>query len=172
MSKTPGQIAYEAYAATTDWKSAVSGAPLPQWGAQAERIQLAWEAAARAARAILDGEFCAYCGSTPESGTRCFVCGTAPFVGVEKVLTYEQKAEHLQRFKDFVHERLDRMGIKKEPNGAHSKDGCRVGDRLDLVERAVSELRRFAETAWDMPGEGIARSASHTVSDISDPRPE
>lgn len=50
-AKTTGQVAYEAYAGSTGWKSLVSGAPLPQWEAQAEPIRAAWEAAATAARA-------------------------------------------------------------------------------------------------------------------------
>lgn len=40
----------------------------------------------------------------------------------------------LQRFKDFVHRRLDEMGIPSHPDGEHSKAGCRIGDRLDIVE--------------------------------------
>lgn len=39
----------------------------------------------------------------------------------------------LQAFKDYVHKRLDEAGIEKNPNGEHSKKGCRVGDRLDIV---------------------------------------
>lgn len=44
-------------------------------------------------------------------------------------------SEHakLQRFKTYVHERLDAAGIEKEPNGPHSTEGCRVGDRLDIA---------------------------------------
>lgn len=50
---TIGQIAYEAYATSTDWKSAISGAPLPQWEAQADVVRAAWEAAGAAARAYI-----------------------------------------------------------------------------------------------------------------------
>lgn len=46
--KTIGQIGYEAYCASTGWKSLVSGQPLPQWEKVAERIQSAWEAAGTA----------------------------------------------------------------------------------------------------------------------------
>lgn len=48
MNRTVGQIAYEAYCAQTDWKSLVSGQPLPQWSEVKEEIKLAWEAAAMA----------------------------------------------------------------------------------------------------------------------------
>lgn len=45
-----GKVAYDAYCETTDWKSAVSGAQLPQFSATSELIQKAWIAAAKAAR--------------------------------------------------------------------------------------------------------------------------
>lgn len=47
---TPGQIAYEAYCQTTDWKSLITGAPLPQWPEVKPEIKAAWENAAAAAR--------------------------------------------------------------------------------------------------------------------------
>lgn len=50
MQKTLGQIAYEAYAATTDWKSAITGSALPAWRDQHEKIRAAWEAAGDAVR--------------------------------------------------------------------------------------------------------------------------
>ena len=48
MSKTLGQISYEAYCETTNWKSLASGAALPQWDATRTEIQAAWEAAGAA----------------------------------------------------------------------------------------------------------------------------
>lgn len=53
----------------------------------------------------------------------------------------ETRNEKLQAFKDYVHKRLDDAGIEKEPNGEHSKHGCRIGDRLDLVFRENEELK-------------------------------
>lgn len=50
MNKTPGQLAYEAYCETTNWKSAISGAPLPQWPEVKPEIAQAWENAAIATR--------------------------------------------------------------------------------------------------------------------------
>ncbi len=49
--------------------------------------------------------------------------------------------DKLQAFKDFVHRRLDEMGVEKEPDGEHSKQGCRIGDRLDIVEACVKASR-------------------------------
>jgi hypothetical protein len=37
-------------------------------------------------------------------------------------------------FKAYVHQRLDEMGIPTHPDGPHSKEGCRIGDRLDIVQ--------------------------------------
>lgn len=49
MLVCPGQIAYEAYFQFSNGKSLVSGAPLPTWGEQAEKIRVAWNVAAQAA---------------------------------------------------------------------------------------------------------------------------
>ena len=49
--KTLGQIAYEGYAANSDWKSLASGADLPQWADTKPEIREAWEAAAEAVKA-------------------------------------------------------------------------------------------------------------------------
>jgi hypothetical protein len=55
----------------------------------------------------------------------------------------KQQAEidALARFKAYVHQRLDAAGIPTHPDGPHSKEGCRVGDRLDLVLGENSRLR-------------------------------
>lgn len=45
----------------------------------------------------------------------------------------KEEVAKLQAFKDYVHQRLDEVGIDKEPNGQHGKHGCRIGDRLDIV---------------------------------------
>ena len=46
--KSMGQIGYEAYCTKTDWKSLVSGQPLPQWIYLKPEIQYAWDVAAAA----------------------------------------------------------------------------------------------------------------------------
>lgn len=53
------------------------------------------------------------------------------------------QVEKLQAFKDFVHRRLDEMGIEPNPDGPHSKEGCRIGDRLDLVQQGLTALGRW-----------------------------
>lgn len=39
----------------------------------------------------------------------------------------------LVAFKSYVHQRLDEAGIPTHPEGEHSKQGCRIGDRLDIA---------------------------------------
>jgi hypothetical protein len=43
-----GRIAYEAYCETTDWKSAVTGADLPEFYSTPEAVRTGWIASARA----------------------------------------------------------------------------------------------------------------------------
>lgn len=78
----------------------------------------------------------------------------------EHVIATLERAEKLQAFKDFVHKRLDEMGIEKNPNGKHSAEGCRVGDRLDLIVEHMSYLK--SEIA------GHAHIAKDAVWDIDD----
>lgn len=47
-------------------------------------------------------------------------------------------AAKLQAFKDWVHAYLDAHGVPKEfPDGSHSKEGCRIGDRMDWVVKCM-----------------------------------
>lgn len=46
--KSYGQIAYEAYCETTEWRSLVTKASLPQWNNVKPEIQNAWSNAANA----------------------------------------------------------------------------------------------------------------------------
>src|SRR5690606_34739039 len=45
----------------------------------------------------------------------------------------QRQIEKLQRFKDYVHDYLDKRGIPRNPPGIHGDFGCRIGDRLDFV---------------------------------------
>lgn len=49
----------------------------------------------------------------------------------------DEQIAALQKFKDYVHKRLDDAGIPTHPDGEHSKHGCRIGDRLDMVLRTT-----------------------------------
>lgn len=39
----------------------------------------------------------------------------------------------LQRFKDYVHARLDAAGVPVDPDSPHKAEGCRIGGRLDVL---------------------------------------
>jgi hypothetical protein len=68
-----------------------------------------------------------------------------------EVRALRAERDALQRFKDFVHRRLDTAGVPTHPDGPHSKEGCRIGDRLDLVvaERDALRLAYDAKDAVD-----------------------
>lgn len=48
-------------------------------------------------------------------------------------LALKAEIEALRAFKAYVHERLDAAEVPTHPEGPHSAEGCRVGDRLDLA---------------------------------------
>lgn len=99
----------------------------------------------------LDGEppACAKCGQyyrlddrEPAEHGLCWPCAS------ETVTELRAERDALQRFKDFVHRRLDTAGVPTHPDGPHSKEGCRIGDRLDLViEKHEAELAKAWEAA-------------------------
>lgn len=60
------------------------------------------------------------------------------------LLAWAEKGRLLQAFKDYVHRRLDEAGVPTHPDGPHSKEGCRIGDRLDLLIGARDEAQRIA----------------------------
>ncbi len=48
----------------------------------------------------------------------------------------------LQAFKDWTHAWLDSHGVPKEfPDGPHSKEGCRIGDRMDWLWAEMEKLK-------------------------------
>ncbi len=49
------------------------------------------------------------------------------------VATLTSERDALQRFKDWVHARLDAAGVPANPSGPHTKEGCRIGDRMDIA---------------------------------------
>ncbi len=47
-------------------------------------------------------------------------------------------AKERQAFKDWVHAYLDAHGVPHHPPGTHGAEGCRIGDRLDWLIKALS----------------------------------
>jgi hypothetical protein len=48
--------------------------------------------------------------------------------------------DKLQRFKEYVHRRLDEAGVPTDPDSPHRAEGCRIGGRLDIV---LADRNRF-----------------------------
>jgi len=68
--------------------------------------------------------------------------------------------DKLLQFKTFVHTRLDEIGIPSDPGGPHTAAGCRIGDRLDLVARAVDQNAALIEAVR----RAAAQWAPHRIS--------
>lgn len=86
---------------------------------------------------------------------RLRVAGLAERVGAQsEIITkhadgwFREQVEKLQAFKDWVHNYLDTLGVPKEfPDGVHTQEGCRVGDRLDWLVEQLGAANRRAEAA-------------------------
>lgn len=75
----------------------------------------------------------------------------------ERVLLAHSRAvvverDELGRFKAYVHERLDAAGVPTHPDGPHSKAGCRIGDRLDVL---IAERDALRERVSDLAGQCV-----------------
>lgn len=69
-------------------------------------------------------------------------CDIDPDSTYELLYAAWQAAEQHARadkFKTYVHQRLDDAAIPTHPNGPHSKEGCRVGDRLDILIKRMND---------------------------------
>ena len=70
-----------------------------------------------------------------------------------------EKVAKLQAFKDWVHGYLDAKGVPADPGGPHSKEGCRIGDRMDwvfiqlgqLAGRSATDAKVFAVISKYLP---------------------
>ncbi|MBS0200483.1 MAG: hypothetical protein JSR70_08540 [Proteobacteria bacterium] len=67
----------------------------------------------------------------------------------------DRQIDELRAFKQYVHDRLDGMGIPVDPDSPHKAAGCRIGGRLDYVEQTLSarsvqgEAKPVAWGAWN-----------------------
>lgn len=63
-----------------------------------------------------------------------------------------KRIKKLQAFKDYVHERLDKMGVPENPEPEENeKSGCRIEGRLNYIERKMA-LITDELLKWDHPG--------------------
>lgn len=52
----------------------------------------------------------------------------------------QQKCEKLQEFKDYVHDRLDKMGVPTDPEPENNAEhGCRIEGRLNVVAKVFTD---------------------------------
>jgi hypothetical protein len=58
-----------------------------------------------------------------------------PAMEKEKIEEMRETIARLKAFKEYVHKRLDDMGIPVNPESSHKIHGCRIGGRLDIVEQ-------------------------------------
>jgi hypothetical protein len=61
--------------------------------------------------------------------------------------TERDRAAKGEAFKSWVHARLDQGGVPTHIDGPHSREGCRVGDRMDFVFNALATERAARERA-------------------------
>lgn len=86
------------------------------------------------------GTNCHICGRWTKPNARYPVCECA-----DDIARLRAERDRLQEFKGLVHKRLDEMCIPSNPGGMYSKGGCRIGDRLDIVEKERDQLRAEVE---------------------------
>lgn len=61
----------------------------------------------------------------------------------EKFYEVRGQRDKLLAFKAWVHNYLDQHGVPKEfPDGPHTKEGCRIGDRMDWLTGEIVRLKR------------------------------
>lgn len=92
---------------------------------------------------------------------------------IEAVTKAYQVIAGWKNFKDYVHQRLDRAGIPHHPNGPHTLQGCRIGDRLDIALSGLPDgpLTPRVETVYDGVRSGIAGAGSPATRSASDAFP-
>lgn len=74
-----------------------------------------------------------------------FVKGT---VGNSEVEELKAENEKLRKFKEYVHDRLDKMGVPSDPEPENNKvHGCRIEGRLNVIKSYLPYLMREGKMA-------------------------
>ncbi len=85
----------------------------------------------------------------------------------DAVAAYETQTAELEKlaaFKSWCHAYLDQKGIPTHPDGPHSREGCRIGDRLDAVFAELAAARALA-VRLAVAIENCIRMANHRQSE-------
>jgi DNA repair exonuclease SbcCD ATPase subunit len=64
---------------------------------------------------------------------------------ISELQSVKEDRDKLQKFKYYVHDRLDKMGVPVDPESPHKAAGCRIGGRLDYVESVKEDNQRLRE---------------------------
>lgn len=57
---------------------------------------------------------------------------------LDRIKSLEAERDKLQQFKQYVHDRLDKMGVPADPEPDNNADhGCRIEGRLNVVEKII-----------------------------------
>jgi hypothetical protein len=80
-----------------------------------------------------------------------------------------QDRDALAAFKAYVHWRLDAARIPTHPDGPHSKEGCRVGDRLDLLV-GERDAARLEWEHWKQACEGTITQLTRVEREVNESR--
>lgn len=79
-------------------------------------------------------------------------------IAEQEARLFKQERDALKAFKEYVHERLDKAGAPAQVDDEHLAAGCRIGGRLDWLEKELAKERE--EHRWTMAGADIeAREA-------------
>lgn len=55
----------------------------------------------------------------------------------------------MNKFKDYVHNRLDEMGVPADPEPEQNKlTGCRIDGRLNFVQRHLKRFKTLEQVGW------------------------
>jgi hypothetical protein len=73
-----------------------------------------------------------------------------------------KKLEEKDKFKQYVHERLNKMGVPENPEPENNlSHGCRIEGRINFVEKEIAELREKLANANE-----VIRYYTTTTGDI------
>ncbi len=129
--------------------------------ARAERdVHLDLVIESHAAKALWDrqrAKLMEACGTSEPSAGHDWVdevCGLLRVARCQRDAAWAERDEAIDHakkgaaFKVFTHTRFDQIGVPKEfPDGEHSKEGCRVGDRIDWIEEHLATDLLIADLA-------------------------
>jgi hypothetical protein len=88
---------------------------------------------------------------TVEYAVECLINAMKQLLKDYEALKVER--DKLQKFKEWVHGYLDAQGVPAEfPDGPHTKEGCRIGDRMDWLMNELKAAQARVESLAERVG--------------------